>query len=67
MLRITCAKCPLEPGLTVEVLYDPEQPDRNSLADALSNPWMKWAARLVGMAFVLLVIWLWGDQEWLKM
>ena len=53
-----------EPGKTIEILYNPERPAQNSLSDSLSNPWIKWGATLVGVALVIIAIWLWGDQEW---
>jgi hypothetical protein len=58
------ADSPQECGHSFEILYDPQNPCRNTGSDTLNNPWIKWGARILGIGLTLLAIWLWGDQHW---
>lgn len=52
-------------GDRLEIVYDPREPRRNSGSDIMHNPWVKWGARIAGVAIVIGAIWLWRDQSWL--
>jgi hypothetical protein len=58
------ASSPQEVGETIEILYDRTHPNRNSLADAVSNPLIRLGAWIVGIGLAVLAIWLWGSQDW---
>ena len=51
-------------GLTLEILYDPKHPSRNTGSDVPFNPWLKWGARVLGLGAALLAVWFWGTEEW---
>jgi len=55
---------PKESGDTFDILYDSKHPNRNTGSDGPTNPWVKWAARILGIVATLLAIWLWGDRDW---
>jgi Protein of unknown function (DUF3592) len=58
------ATVPQECGHSFEILYDPNNPSKNTGSDMLDNRWFKWAAEIIGIGAALLTIWLWGDQDW---
>jgi hypothetical protein len=59
------ASYPQECGHRFEILYDPEEPNRNTGSDMLVNPWLKWGAGIIiAIGLSLLASWLWGDQDW---
>lgn len=56
------ADSPQASGHTFEILYDPEQPSRNTGSDAPMVPWVRNVALALGIGLTLTAIWLWGDE-----
>jgi hypothetical protein len=53
-----------ECGHTFEILYDPQNPSRNSGSDILQKSWVRITAGILGGISALMAIWLWGNKSW---
>jgi hypothetical protein len=53
-------------GHTFDIFYDPKHPNRNTGQDDPIKPWIRWAARILGIGAALTAIWFWGGQDWFQ-